>query len=343
MKKLLIEELSTAPGNTHHGSSRWFEFDAVVPGVDNLESLNQIQLELTAKIEAMDSLEIGDVPMAESACEVHQHFEPACCQQLSLFDGVDEPVRGMVSQSMLSVQDFVEDLLSKLQQPQKEGTEIGSRVDAPVASQVLDLPDIAGPVVTGDSEPPPPASAPAINQACAAAIPVDIELPSLPTAAVIVSQELRPWRVRSPWWKLAGAAFMTALAIGCWIAYSHRRTTLPVGAALQKSDALKQQIPTASPKQPPVMETTPAPISPAAAKDADPPVSTKAESQTATHRNRRVRIGENEIAIGEDVTVRYFTSQQHAEPVPQRASGTSGPSQRPLRPPQASISMKPSQ
>jgi len=107
---------------------------------------------------------------------------------------------------------------------------------------------------------------------------------------------------------LAVAAMITVLVIASWIAYRDSRPASPLGtSALQRSNALEQQVPFVPAKPVPAKSTS---------KPQTAPVATQ-ETSAARTTLQRVQVGVNEVDIGEDVTVRYFTPKQPvAQPEP---------------------------
>jgi GAF domain len=128
------------------------------------------------------------------------------------------------------------------------------------------------------------------------------ELPVLRQPALLATLIQRAKRV--PWrkvqWNVALAAVVTVFAIACWIAYSGRGPASPLASpALERSTPIEEQV---------RLEAAKAML--ASAKEVEP-------AKTAL---RRVRVGENEVDyVGEDVTIRYFTSK----PAPRRRVGES--------------------
>jgi hypothetical protein len=128
------------------------------------------------------------------------------------------------------------------------------------------------------------------------------ELSVLRQPAVLATMIQRAKRV--PWhkvrWNLALAAAVTVFAITCWIAYRGRGPASPLASpALERSTPIEEQVRFQAAK-----------AMPASAKEVRP----------AKNPLRRVRVGENEVDyVGEDVTIRYFTSK----PAPRRRVGES--------------------
>ena len=128
------------------------------------------------------------------------------------------------------------------------------------------------------------------------------ELSVLRQPAVLATMIQRAKRV--PWhkvrWNLALAAAVTVFAITCWIAYRGRGPASPLASpALERSTPIEEQVRFQAAK-----------AMPASAKEVRP----------AKTPLRRVRVGENEVDyVGEDVTIRYFTSK----PAPRRRVGES--------------------
>lgn len=156
---------------------------------------------------------------------------------------------------------------------------------------------------------PGPATKHAIYQPSWAAVAGRGELPVLrqPVLATMIQRAKRvPWHKRR--WNVALAAVATVLllTLACWVAYSGRGPASPLGSpALERSTAIKQQVRFQSAKAMPAKGTS-------AVRPAPVPVKEVRPAKTAL---QRVRVGENEVDyVGEDVTVRYFTSK----PAPQR-------------------------
>jgi hypothetical protein len=127
------------------------------------------------------------------------------------------------------------------------------------------------------------------------------ELSVLRQPAVLATMIQRAKRV--PWhkvrWNLALAAVVTVFAITCWIAYRGRPASPLASPALERSTPIEEQVRFQAAK-----------AMPASAKEVRP----------AKTPLRRVRVGENEVDyVGEDVTIRYFTSK----PAPRRRVGES--------------------
>jgi len=128
------------------------------------------------------------------------------------------------------------------------------------------------------------------------------ELSVLRQPAVLATMIQRAKRV--PWhkvrWNVALAAVVTVFAIACWIAYRGRGPASPLASpGLERSTPIEEQVRFQAAK-----------AMPASAKEVRP----------AKTPLRRVRVGENEVDyVGEDVTIRYFTSK----PAPRRRVGES--------------------
>jgi hypothetical protein len=120
--------------------------------------------------------------------------------------------------------------------------------------------------------------------------------------AVLATMIQRAKRV--PWhkvrWNVALAAVVTVFAIACWVAYRGRGPASPLASpALERSTPIEEQVRFQAAK-----------AMPASSKEVRP----------AKTPLRRVRVGENEVDyVGEDVTIRYFTSK----PAPRRRVGES--------------------
>jgi hypothetical protein len=155
-----------------------------------------------------------------------------------------------------------------------------------------------------------PSNQPVISPACGAATAVTgelpvVEQPVVPAIMIMERAKRLPWHKSR--WNVALAAVAAVLVIACWIGYSVRRPNSAAGSsAQQKSIAIQQQAPSLPAKALPAkttskLQTTPVPVE-----------QTRSDSTT----RRRVLAGENQVEyIGEDVTVRYFTTK----PAPHRA------------------------
>jgi hypothetical protein len=196
-------------------------------------------------------------------------------------------------------------LLSEVERQNERSKEVVFRADATFTKpEIYEALEDRGAVQRFPSDSrsvPEPPNEPAIYQACGTDMSVAGELPALwepAEAPTTTTQRLKRVRLHRPWWKVAGAAVVTALVIACWIAYSDRRPASPLGAAaLQRSNALvEQQVPFIAAKPVPANSTS---------KLQTAPVATQ-ETNAARTTLQRVRVGENEVDIGEDVTVRYF-------------------------------------
>lgn len=101
-------------------------------------------------------------------------------------------------------------------------------------------------------------------------------------------------------WRVTLAAVAVVFVAAYWITTSNRRPVLPSGSsAVQRSTAIEQQVPVL-PAALPTEGTSKVPTAPV-------PVN---EAGVAQATFQRARVGENEVKfIGEDVTVRYFTSK----------------------------------
>jgi GAF domain len=182
-----------------------------------------------------------------------------------------------------------------------------------------------------DDDVPGTANNNAIYQACRGAVAVARELPALGQrvwAATMIKERVKsvPLHVRR--WNVAAAAVATALVIICWIAYSDHRLASPLGAsALHKSNHLDRQAAFVPVKPVPansMFKPQTRPIAREGVKDArhgfkrvkvgENEVDYIAQDVTIryfTHElaSQRVRVGDNQFDIGEDVTVRYFASK----------------------------------
>jgi hypothetical protein len=335
------------PHVIQQSASHWFEFETEVPSQsENLDTLSRIHRELLAKVEAMN-LPVGWVPDIDTEipfCGEQEHgpcdghFEPTCYHQLLLFgDQGDCLAARLWPENVPSAKDWDESLLSEVERQQERSTEavFGGNV-AFDQLEISEAPEKQGMTQTFPSDsrsmPEPPNEHP-IDQACQAGMEVPREFPALgrPTeAATATSERLKRVRLRSPWWKVAGPAVVAALVIACWIAYSARRRVSPSGTALQKSNALEQQVPFVSPKQLPENSTAMPQTVPGATEEARP----------ARNRGERVRVGENEVDIGEDVTVRYFAPKPAVVPPTGPVPSAAQPADHSLPVPERSVSPK---
>jgi hypothetical protein len=162
---------------------------------------------------------------------------------------------------------------------------------------------------------PDPANKRAIYQPRWPAVAGRGELPVLRQPAVLATMIQRAKRV--PWhkvrWNVTLAAVVTVFAIACWIAYSGRGPASPLGSpALERSTPIEEQVPFQAAKAMPASTKGTSAVRPL-------PVPVK-EVRPAKTTLQRVRVGENEVDyVGEDVTIRYFTSK----PAPRRRVGGS--------------------
>jgi hypothetical protein len=132
------------------------------------------------------------------------------------------------------------------------------------------------------------------SQACETGVAEAGELPAQPTgAATMITQRAKRVPLHKRHWKTAVAVAAVLVIVG-WIVCRGRRPASPLGAAaLQRSNAIEQQVP----------------FVPAKLVSANSP-------STAQTVRRRVRAGESQVDyIGEDVTVRYFTPKHALRPV----------------------------
>jgi hypothetical protein len=153
-----------------------------------------------------------------------------------------------------------------------------------------------------------PANNRAIYQVSGASIAGAGELPALREPARAASMITHPVK-RVPFyrrrWKTA-VAVTAVLVITSWIAYRDQRPASPFGpSALQRSNAIEEQVPSAPAKR--VLANR-------RSKPQTALVLTDEARKTARTMLRRVRVGNNELDYGQDVTVRYFTPK----PTPQR-------------------------
>jgi hypothetical protein len=334
------------PHVIQQSASHWFEFETEVPSQsENLDTLSRIHRELLAKVEAMN-LPVGWVPDIDTEipfCGEQEHgpcdghFEPTCYHELLLFgDQGDCLAAKLWPENVPTAKDWDESLLSEVER-QQESTEavFGGNV-AFDQLEISEAPEKQGMTQTFPSDStsmPEPPNEHAIDQVCQAVMEVPRELPALwqpAEAATATSERLKPVRLRRPWWKVAGPAVVAALVIACWIAYSARRRDSPSGTALQKSNALEQQVPFVSPKQVPENSTAMPQTVPGATEEARP----------ARNRGERVRVGENEVDIGEDVTVRYFAPKPAVVPPTEPVPSAAQPADHSLPVPERSVSPK---
>ena len=152
----------------------------------------------------------------------------------------------------------------------------------------------------------------AIDQACGNSIAEAGKLPALTHSAWAASKRAKrvPW-YKGRWETAVGVA--AVLAIACWIAYRDRRPASPVGAsALQRSNAIEQQMPFVPPK-PVLANSTSKPRTALGLKE---------EGRTAARTMKQwVRVGNNELDyVTQDVTVRYFTPKHAPQRVLDRNS-----------------------
>ena len=229
-----------------------------------------------------------------------------------------------------------ETLLPEVDRRQEPGQEVVVRDDAafaiPEVHETPEKPEVMQTFPTDSSSVPEPPNEPAIDRARGAVIAVSRELPAPgPPARTVTAttQQLKRIRPRKPWW-MAVAAAVTALGVTL-IAYSNRHPASPLGAELQKSNTLEQQAPFVSAVSATQLPTTNSTTTPQTA-----PVATQAK--TAKTRHQRVRVRGNEVDIGEDVTVRYFTSQQVVVPPTRTLPSASQPTEASLPKPEMATS-----
>ena len=319
MKKALPVELSTVPHAIQQTTSHWFEFETEVPSQDeNLDSLNRIKRELLAKVEAMDSpkrvvRDIDTVYGEQEHSAYDGHFESTGYHQLLLFNGEGDCLAANLRpENVPNAEDWEEALLSEVERQNERSKEVVFRADATFTKpEIYEVLEDRGAVQRFPSDSrsvPEPPNEHASDQTCGADMAVAGELPALwepAEAATTITQRLKRVRLHRPWWKVAGAAVVTALVIACWIAYSDRRPASPLGAsAPQRSNAFEQQVPFVPAKPVPANSTS---------KPQTAPVATQ-ETRAARTTLQRVRVGENEVDIGEDVTVRYFAPKPAVVP-----------------------------
>ena len=223
-------------------------------------------------------------------------------------------------------------LLPDVDRGHEPGQEVVVRDEAgfakPETHETPEKPEVMQTFPTDSSAVPEPPNEPAIDRARGAVIAVGRELPAPwpPARAVTATaQQLKRIRPHKPWW-MAVAAAVTALGVAL-IAYSNRHPASPFGAELQKSNTPEQQEPFVSPRELPTHSTTPPQTAPVAT-----------EAKTAKTRHQRVRVRGNEVDIGEDVTVRYFTPQQVVVPPTGTLPTASQPTEASLPKPEISTS-----
>jgi anti-sigma regulatory factor (Ser/Thr protein kinase) len=159
-----------------------------------------------------------------------------------------------------------------------------------------------------------PANRPAICPPCVARMPEDWESPrpqpdALATMSMQQGQRV-PWYKRP--WSMDLAAVATVVVLTCWLAYSNRHAPSFFGALeVQNTTAIAQHAP-----------PSPGNAAPAESRSKFSNVLVPlGEARTATGRRGLVEPGlaENEIiAMGEDVTVRFFTPRPAPHRVPVR-------------------------
>jgi hypothetical protein len=131
MKKALPPELSTVPHAIQQIKSHWFEFETEVPSQDeNLDSLNRINQELLAKVEAMDSpqrvvRDIDTVYGEQGHSRYNGHFESTGYHQLLLFNGEGDCLAAKLRpDNVPSAEDWEEALLEVERQNERSKEEV---------------------------------------------------------------------------------------------------------------------------------------------------------------------------------------------------------------------------
>jgi hypothetical protein len=291
MKKALSVEISHVPHAVQQSTSRWFEFETEVLSQDeNLDGLNQINRDVLAKIEAMDSRQwaVLDIDTETPACGEQEHS--------AQFNGEGDGLAANLRPANVpGAEDCDKALLLEVERQQERSKEVVVRGDAAFAKpEIYEVLEKRGVMqkLPGDRRSEPAG------------------------VATTATRRLTGLHLHKPW-SMAGAAVVTALMIACWIAYTDRAPASPLGEALQKSNALEQQVPLVSAKQLPADSTTKSLTVPAATE----------EPRAARTRHRRVQVGENQVDIGDDVTVHYFTPQ-HAVAPPQPVGSAGRPADR---------------
>jgi hypothetical protein len=318
MKKALAAELSHVPHVVQQSTSRWFEFETEVLSQDeNLDGLNQINRDVLAKIESMDSRQwaVLDIDTATPACGEQEHS----AQFNGEGDGLAANLR---PENVPSSEDCDKALLLEVERQQERSKEVVVRGDAAFAKpeiyEVLEKRGVMQKLPGDRRSVPEPPNEHAIYQGCAAVMGAARELPALSQPAGVATTATRRLKhLHLHKRSMAAAAVATAFMIACWIAYTNRAPASPLGKALQKSNALEQQVPLVSAKQLAADSTT---------KSETVPTATE-EPRAARSRHRRVQVGENQVDIGDDVTVHYFTPQ-HAVAPPQPVESAGQPADR---------------
>jgi hypothetical protein len=151
------------------------------------------------------------------------------------------------------------------------------------------------------------------------------EFPAQPTGTTIkLTQRAKrvPLHKRHRKATVAVAAVVAVLVIASWIAYRDSRSASPLGtSALQRSNAIKQQVPSVPAKR--VLANRPS-------EQQVPSVPAKRVSAKSTSKpaRQRMRVGDNQVEyIGDDVTVHYFTPK-HAVAAPQTVGSAGQPADR---------------
>jgi hypothetical protein len=289
-------QCSYVPDPLQLSTSHWFEFETeVLSQEESLDSLSRINRDLLEQIAAMGSPQPENVPCAESCGET---------------------------------------LLPEVDRRQEPGQEVVVRDDAgfakPETHETQEKPEVMQIFPTDSSSVPEPPNEAAIDRARGAVIAVGRELPaSWPPARAVTAttQQLKRIRPHKPWW-MAMAAAVTALGVAL-IAYSNRHPASPLGAELQKSNAIEQQAPVVAKGELPTNSTTTPLAVPITAEKA----------KVAKPKHQRVRVRGNEVDIGEDVTVRYLAPQQAVVPPTGTVPTESQPADASL--PEAEVSSSP--
>ena len=299
MNKAPVER-SHVPDPIQLSTSHWFEFETeVLSQEESLDGLSRINRDLLEQIAAMGSPQPENVPC-------RRVLRAKRCYQKSA------PPTGAGARKLVVRDD--------------------AGFAKPETHETPEKPEVMQTFPTDSSSVPEPPNEPAIDRARGAVIAVGRELPApWPPARTVTAttQQLKRIRPRKPWW-MAVAAAVTALGVTL-IAYSNRHPASPLGAELQKSNTIEQQAPFVSAVSAAQLPTTNSTTTPQTA-----PVATQAK--TAKTRHQRVRVRGNEVDIGEDVTVRYFTSQQVVVPPTRTLPSASQPTEASLPKPEMATS-----
>ena len=145
-------------------------------------------------------------------------------------------------------------------------------------------------------------------------------------AAAMITQGAEGLLPHKRWWKPAGAGVVTVLVMAGWIAYTHRGPASPAStSALERSNAIEQQVPFAPPKLVPAHSTS---------EPQTAPVPKQEKKKAARTALQRVRVWRNQVDyIAEDVTVRYFTPKPAVALPKQPIGSATQPGARRIQPP----------